>query len=584
MTKAYVARIQASPVQENLLYIAVRTDGTSESPNATNHLFLGRSSDGGDTWTWFEQIGEAQAAGRLFGFRLSNQEPNLLWIAEGKAADGKLSHIYKLELTNETLSRSSIFTGAANTNAAFDIHIPEGDFSEKTIFWTYGKTAQERPLYRSRDGGLSWQDITPVIEISPTTTVKFYAGISFHGVRTNPYDPQEVFYVSDQTTTEQTTNGVTTVSYSDDTWYLFVSHNGGDDWEIRRQVEGNQQYETAAWGRSFEIASLQTRENMLTARLMQTQNDEIDLAFYKDYASEWITRTGNLDNILFGGQGGYAGALGDHGTRGSVTIIDTVAAYNSHNWIVAKSAITSPAPDPCTSLKQTQGYASDINTNTGSFSYWTTPLAVQTTAEPLEFRPVYSSQALDLYAPDGPGGVVTPTTSLGYGWTHSLDTRLILSNTVGGLPGVIKFKAHTTNQYVFYDLGGAVYAPAPGQCATLVREGSQYVLTDKLQNTYRFSDQDGRILEYSDAQGHSLFYAYDANNRLEKVMDEVEYFTNTLPEAGRYISFTYDANVEQRLIHAGDNSGRTITMTYNITGDLQGYMDTFGHAWTYDYI
>lgn len=62
-----------------------------------------------------------------------------------------------------------------------------------------------------------------------------------------------------------------------------------------------------------------------------------------------------------------------------------------------------------------------INARTGGYDYSTVDLSIPTTAGNIEFRRTYSSNATDIY-----------TNTLGVGWTHSLDTRLIFSDTYNG--------------------------------------------------------------------------------------------------------------------------------------------------------
>lgn len=74
------------------------------------------------------------------------------------------------------------------------------------------------------------------------------------------------------------------------------------------------------------------------------------------------------------------------------------------------------------SYKDSQGYVGDpINTLTGGFDYSIVDLSLPTTAGDLVFQHTYSSLATELY-----------TTTMGFGWTHNHDTRLIFSDDPQG--------------------------------------------------------------------------------------------------------------------------------------------------------
>ncbi|HEX9676450.1 MAG TPA: Ig-like domain-containing protein, partial [Anaerolineales bacterium] len=143
-----------------------------------------------------------------------------------------------------------------------------------------------------------------------------------------------------------------------------------------------------------------------------------------------------------------------------------------------------------------------INTRTGGLSYLAVDLSLPTAFGPLTFERWYASRAIDGY-----------TETLGFGWTHSLDTRLYFPDDPQGQEGAILLKLHSANRYAFVIQADGSYAPYPGVCGSLTRDDgppTTYTFVDTEQQVYRF-DQAGRLLVLSDPQGHRLRYLYDGD-------------------------------------------------------------------------
>ncbi len=236
------------------------------------------------------------------------------------------------------------------------------------------------------------------------------------------------------------------------------------------------------------------------------------------------------------------------------------------------AATLSSSGDGCfgSSYQQTQGFeGGPINTRTGAYDYSVEDLSIPTAAGPLAFRRTYSSAAAAVY-----------TDTLGIGWTHNLDSRLVFSGTLGGQPGMVLFKAHSANLYQFHDEGNGAYTPFPGLCASLTYTGAPdapYVLHDKNQQAYFFDGQ-GRLLRYEDAQGHGLYYDYDfASGRLSRVTDQPG--GSLIP--ARQLTLNY--NTGGLLERVTDHAGRYVQFTYNPDGTLWKAQDVLGNDWTYVY-
>lgn len=204
-----------------------------------------------------------------------------------------------------------------------------------------------------------------------------------------------------------------------------------------------------------------------------------------------------------------------------------------------------------------------INTRTGGYDYSVEDLSIQTSAGLLSFRRTFSSFATQTY-----------TGTLGYGWTHSLDSRLIFSGTVGGLPNRVLFKAHTANQYEFIVNPDGTYTPYPGLCGSLTRQDDPpvYTLKDQSQRAYIF-DASGRLDQVHDPQGHALNYEYNPNTgQLLYVRDGAD--------SNRYIAIQY--NAQGGVERVSDHSGREVWFGYT-DGKLTSATDVLDQTWSYAY-
>jgi YD repeat-containing protein len=204
-----------------------------------------------------------------------------------------------------------------------------------------------------------------------------------------------------------------------------------------------------------------------------------------------------------------------------------------------------------------------INTRTGNYDYSVTDLSIPTSAGPLVFHRWYGSRATEFY-----------TSTLGYGWTHSLDTRLVFPDDPGGREGVVLLKAHSANLYEFTILPNGTFLPYPGMCGELTRQTEpsvKYIFTDNDQWQYVFNEQ-GRLTELINPQGSALHFEYE-NGLLVSVSDDTE---------TRYINLTYDE--DDRLLTVSDHISRTVSFGYDIeTGDLLTVTDVLEQDWTYVY-
>ena len=212
----------------------------------------------------------------------------------------------------------------------------------------------------------------------------------------------------------------------------------------------------------------------------------------------------------------------------------------------------------------TQGYeGGPINTRTGGYDYSVTDISIQTDAGPLTFERSYSSKVASFN-----------TGGMGYGWTHNHDLKLLISPYDTNGKRELTLKGHTANQYLFTQQSGSnITTPEPGVYGTLVQGPSSFVLTDRAQNQYDFNLTTGRIISFTDPNGHKLLYTFDTKGRLSKISDQ----SNT-----RYLTFAYSGN-GTNIISVTDHTARKITYGYNNSGDLTSAKDVLAKTWTYTY-
>ena len=552
VSDAFVARVQVSPVQWGVIYAAVRGD---DPASGSDYLYIGKSSDNGFSWQWSTPLGKVDHNGRIFGFELSAHNANRLWVSVRKEdcnGEGPLQPCLLVSTNGGQDFTDVAMVGSTSDNSpATTIHVPaNSNESDQIIYWVQGGTTSES-IYRSTNGGTDGgMDITATVD-----SVLYRPEILTHAVSTDPNNSQRVIYLA------RVSN----------TYYLLFSDNGGSNWEVR-PVGGYVELRAVQWNWVIEAGGL------LAARQSQGAHQNDAVAFYSpDEGTNWTDKSGDWWDTI----GSYSGGAGSGANAGSVTITDP-RLYPSQ---IPENSIICSGPDGCPgdTYLGTQKYeANPINTRTGAYDYSVEDISIQTLAGPLTFRRTYSSfAALDS------SGIATTPLLLGHGWTHNLDTRLIFPGDPGGLDGWVLFKAHTANQYQFFDNGDTTYTPYPGLCATLTRlfiGEYAYELKDKAQHTYLF-DNSGRLLKYLDPQGHALYYEYDMDGRLVKVMDDIEH---TQSETGRFLQISYFTSGYTEPFHpistVEDHTGRAVHFVYDeASKTLTSAVDVLGRTWNYAY-
>lgn len=212
------------------------------------------------------------------------------------------------------------------------------------------------------------------------------------------------------------------------------------------------------------------------------------------------------------------------------------------------------------SYSGTQGsIGAPINTRTGGYDYIVSDISIPTSVGSLTFQREYTSLSVD-----------SPTL-LSPGWTHNHDTRLIFPGDTEGQPGMVLFKAHTANKYLFRINSNSSFSPHPGLCATLEETQDGYILKDGGQKAYTF-DTSGKLISYADTEGHAWEYDYLSNGKLEYI------YANG---GAHYLKLQYDT--QGRVYRVSDHTNRFVEYDYDTNGDLTSADDVTGETWTYEY-
>ena len=211
----------------------------------------------------------------------------------------------------------------------------------------------------------------------------------------------------------------------------------------------------------------------------------------------------------------------------------------------------------------TESDGKPINTSTGGLYYQHMDFSIPTSADSLTFERTYSSLSTGLY-----------NSILGSGWTHNLDTRLVLPESEGGEEGLVWIKAHSANQYKFEINTDGTFSASPGVSGVLIQESAApvtYSLSLPNHTIYTF-DTDGKLTTLQDDTGHTWVYTYDTSGLLTQVSDDTG--THTL-------SLGYDTS--GRITSVTDNANRLVTYSYDTFGDLISATDLNGGTWQYSY-
>jgi len=205
---------------------------------------------------------------------------------------------------------------------------------------------------------------------------------------------------------------------------------------------------------------------------------------------------------------------------------------------------------------QAQATGYPVNTATGEFWHSFTDLTVPGRGLPLSLSRTYSSS---LAAQDG---------LFGHGWTSNYQMSLSTDSD-----GNVFVHQENGSQVAFVpdDMGG--YRPAlPRVLATLTvnTDGS---LTFKRRNVESFTfSSTGRLLSESDLNGYTTTLAYDGSGHLTTITDPASRVFHVTTSGGRVTGVHDDASPQ-----------RSVSYSYNSSGDLISVTDVGGNVTTFGY-
>jgi RHS repeat-associated protein len=544
-TYVWVRRVKASKLQSGLIYALV---SVKKEQLQKTYLHVFKSENYGADWTW-TPIANAIIDTQGFnatGFEISDHNPYRLWVP-GKTVGYGSAYIQVSNDGGHTFSESQ----QAVDLYVNDIHVPEAENSSDQIGFLAAMPGGQGPYgFRSNNGFASFGQV-----------IFSVLGRNYHMIQSAPSNPQVLY--------------ATGLENVQEIWRLYYSDNGGLNWGLRLT-------QNICLGAVWVLPD--SDQEVLTARACDS-NSTYPVRTVAEYSSNggvsWLDKTGNwfltVDKKPDGTPDVYRGSVGSSNLYGGVTIVDALAIANASKDVVPEEATyCSGSDDLCigSAIDGTQAkVGGPINTRTGGYDYSFEDISLPTSAGSLAFKRWYSSLTTGIY-----------TTTLGYGWTHSLDSRLIFSDMPGGELGFVFFKAHTANLYRFYDHGDGAFTTYPGLCATLVREQNgetiTYTITDKTQVKYVFYGDGflrGKLQTFTDSQGHTLTYSYDPTSGvLNEVRDE---------SGSRYLSLAYQAGKIQSVseyVPGLVGPSRSVSFTYT-NGELASAVDVLGNPWIYTY-
>jgi RHS repeat-associated protein len=164
---------------------------------------------------------------------------------------------------------------------------------------------------------------------------------------------------------------------------------------------------------------------------------------------------------------------------------------------------------------------------------------------------------------------------MGYGWHHSYDDYLDVSNINNpNEPGQVVCRSNTCARDYFNVQFGILYDPYSGD--SLSSNGTSYTLTTWDHRILQF-DSVGRLTSLTDRVGNQQTIARDTSHRITSVTDTL----------GRSLKYTYDGNNRVLAIHSTP-AAISVTFTYDsgtgcYAGDLCSAKESDGAKWVYQY-
>ncbi|WP_264793693.1 DUF6531 domain-containing protein [Aureispira anguillae] len=225
--------------------------------------------------------------------------------------------------------------------------------------------------------------------------------------------------------------------------------------------------------------------------------------------------------------------------RGTFEIIHSVGNLGCTASITTHLNIypdyTNPRP---VEMSRNVSYVADpVNSATGEFKYQHNLMEVSALNSELNLDIYYSSKHLN-------------NQSMGYGWTHSWDTKL---EKIHSPTGDMYIEFANGNRIYFTEYGGSSPKILPsyaGALDTLIKNGSgNYLLERQSGETYFFAS-DGKLLSVTDLNGNVFSLVYTGNN-----------LASVTAPGGRVLNFNY--NGSGKLLSVNNQLGHSVSFTYS---------------------
>lgn len=242
---------------------------------------------------------------------------------------------------------------------------------------------------------------------------------------------------------------------------------------------------------------------------------------------------------------------------------DEASTANLRSWIEFRPPppIEPPPPGtehnpPYTNQEQT---GDPVSSHTGSLSLEHADVAIPGRGPTIAFSRSYNSND-------------TRVTTLGPGWTHSYNIRLVSPGS--GTSDLILVGPHGRSDRYTWSAG--VFTQPPGVHRTLVQNGDYtYTATDKEQSTWRF-DSSGRLTQVADRHGNVSNLGYDGSGQLTSISDPAGRGSLTLGYTSGKLTSVTDWAVPARVVtYQYDGNGRLWKVT-----DRESKTTTFGYDGT----
>jgi RHS repeat-associated protein len=284
-TTAWVKRIQVSAVTPGLVVIAVAL---------SNRLYVGHSSDYGETWGWSGDLGQVGA--QAIGLELSDHDANKMWV--GSTTDGTSGQLLYSE--DGGASFSALPLGRSVSNAPYDILAPQANNNADQILYTLinlSESPSSLSVYRSADGGQTWAD-RYLDSANPLGMSRL--------LYSHPFDAQKLYC-----------SHIGLASYYGVWWAFARSSDGGINWPYISSGA----LMSAAWG-----FPANTNYALVAGR------DSAQAWYSEDEGVHWYPKT------MTGWGGAYSGAPG---VSGPVTIVDAAVMAGAYPVVVSPSIVIS---------------------------------------------------------------------------------------------------------------------------------------------------------------------------------------------------------------------------------------------------